>query len=87
MCYCESNRFDSEELASLGWNEIVESPPPYEELANQHFNYQYLTYKELYHLVEDAGGELVMTHYTHFLLDELHEGPYWGNLGLYLVNN
>lgn len=54
MCYCESNIFDREELASLGWNEIVEAPPTYEQLANQYFNYQWLTYTELFQLVEDG---------------------------------
>ena len=65
MCHCNSVKFDKEELAELGWQEVQEPPPSYEELERQYLNYQYLTYKELFMLVEDAGGVLIMTHYTH----------------------
>ena len=84
MCHCKSNRFEKEDLAELGWQEINEPPPTYEELELQYLNYQYFTHKELLMIVEDAGGEIVMTHYTMFLLEELRDGPYWENLGLEL---
>ena len=84
MCHFHSNKFSKEELAELGWKEIQDHPPTYEELERQYFNYQFLTYRELYSLVEDARGVLVMTHYTNFLLEELRDGPYWDSLGLEL---
>ena len=38
MCYYESNRFDKEDTAELGWSEPTEPPPTYEELETQYFN-------------------------------------------------
>ena len=84
MCHCNSARFDKEDLAELGWQEVHEPPPTYEELELQYLNYQYFTHKELVMIVEDAGGVITLTHYTRFLLEELRDGPYWENLGLEL---
>ena len=84
MCFAESKRFDKEELSEMGWNEPAEPLPTEEELANQYFNYQWFTYKELFSMVEDAGGVLTLNHYTNFLLEELIDGPHWDNLGLEL---
>ena len=84
MCHCNSAKFDKEDLAELGWQEVQEPPPTYEELETQYFNYQYLTHRELVMLVEDAGGVLTLDHYTNFLLEELRDGPFWDSLGLEL---
>ena len=85
MCYSEIRKFEKEELVELGWNEIVEAGPSYEELMDQFFSYQWEIYNELYQMVEDAGGELTMGHYTSLLLEELRDGPYWECLGLELI--
>ena len=52
---------------------------------------QYLaaTHQELLDMVDEAGGELVMTNYSRFLLDELNIGrnvsPFYYHLGLEMI--
>ena len=52
---------------------------------------QYLaaTHQELLEMVEEAGGELTMTTYSRFLLDELYIGrnvsPFYYHLGLEMI--
>ena len=51
-------------------------------MIDQYMTYQWEIYNELFGLVEEVGGELVMCHYTRILLDKLCLGPYWDRLGL-----
>ena len=52
---------------------------------------QYLaaTHQELLDMVDEAGGELVMTNYSRFLLDELyigrHVSPFYNHLELEMI--
>ena len=77
--------FNREELSELGWGEIEEAGPTEEELIDFYYEYQYSVFTELYGLLEEAGGELVMGHYERFLLDKLYLGLYWDCLGLVLI--
>ena len=88
MCFALPKSFEEEfeeELDSLDWVEYVGPEPTEEELYLEYFTYQRRTYIELYSLVEMAGGELIMTQYSRFLLDELYLGPFWAHLGLDLI--
>ena len=88
MCFAHPKTFEEEfeeELDSLDWVEYVEPEPTEEELHLECLEYQRRTYIELHSLVEMAGGELIMTQYSRFLLDELYLGPFWAHLGLDLI--
>ena len=67
----------------------VEQKPTDEELYIEYYEYLRRTYIELYSLVEEAGGELVMNEYSRCLLDKLylgrHTAPFWTHLGLKLI--
>ena len=67
------------------FNSIFNKLKDFIELYNMYIEYQGQTYLELHSLVELAGGELNMTQYSRFLLDELYLGPFWAHLGLDLI--
>ena len=63
----------------IEWIERVEPDQPltYEEEMILYYDEQWEYYQELWNMVWEAGGEIPITIYIEFLLDELQDGPYW----------
>ena len=60
--------------------EDYDEPLTYEEEMEEYYNEQWSLYQELWNMVQQAGGEVPITTYTRFLLDELQGGPYWEDM-------
>ena len=77
----ETENADAEGFSSEGESEDHVDPA--------YLEYLEATYQELFAMVDAAGGELTMTIYSRFLLDELYIGrnvsPYYYNLGLEMI--
>ena len=56
--------------------EVPDQPLTYEEVMIQYYDEQWEYYQELWNMVREAGGEIPITIYTRFLLDELRDRPY-----------
>ena len=48
-----------------------DEPLTYEEEMEEYYKEQWSLYQELWNMVQQAGGEVPITTYTRFLLDEL----------------
>ena len=57
--------------------EEPEEPLTLEEEMVHYYDEQWEYYKELWNLVRDNGGEIPISVYVEFLLNELQDGPYW----------
>ena len=88
MCFAHSQRTSVEELEDLGWRDLHDPQPmyTYEEIMTMFYENQWEIYQELHERIDQAGGELTLTHYTRFLLEELEDGLYWDELGFKLVS-
>ena len=72
MCYA----YDEWQFVGEDYDE----PLTYEEEMEEYYNKQWSLYQELWNMVQQAGGEVPITMYTRFLLDELQGGPYWKDM-------
>ena len=77
----ETENADAEDFSSEDEDEDQVDPA--------YLQYLEATHQELLAMVEEAGGELTMTTYSRFLLDELYIGrnvsPFYYNLGLEMI--
>ena len=92
MCYKQTQTIEDglhELEAENVENEIYSSDEEENEVDPAYLHYLHETYHELFNLVEEAGGELTLTIYSRFLLDELYIGrfvsPFYFNLGLDMI--
>ena len=59
------------------WLEREEPELTIEQQMVQYYDDQWYCYKELWDLVQQNGGEILIDGYMEFLLDQLQDGPYW----------
>ena len=57
-----------------------DEPLTYKKEMEEYYDEQWSLYQELWNMVQQAGGEVPITMYTRFLLDELQDGPYWEDM-------
>ena len=57
-----------------------EPEPTWIEILQEYNEEQWEMYRELCLMIDENGGVLPITGYVQFLLEELVDGPYWGEI-------